>query len=187
MKIYTKKGDKGKTQLIGGIDVTKNDLRLEAYGSLDELNAHLALLREYIISEHRKEHIIDIQKHLFRISMQLATPSELAHEGIKARCQEISALSCEKLLEMETEIDLIEASLPEIKCFTLPGGSKATAQCHICRTVCRRCERQCVALSQAENIDENILKYLNRLSDYLYVLSRKLCLNEGDECFWDGI
>lgn len=186
MKIYTRKGDGGQTQLIGGIDVPKNDPRLEAYGSLDELNAHLALLREYLQSEHRKEHIIDIQKHLFRISMQLATPSSLQHEGIKARCEEISRLSEEKLTEMETEIDLIEASLPKASMFTIPGGNKATAQCHICRTVCRRCERNCVTLAQSENVDNQILRYLNRLSDYLYVLSRKLCLNGGEECFWDG-
>ncbi|MBO5663605.1 MAG: cob(I)yrinic acid a,c-diamide adenosyltransferase [Bacteroidales bacterium] len=186
MKIYTRKGDQGQTQLIGGVDVAKNDPRLEAYGSLDELNAHLALLREYLSSEHRKEHIIDIQKHLFRLSMQLATPSDLQHEGIKARCESISRLSLEKLQEMETEIDLIEASLPKVTMFTIPGGNKATAQCHICRCVCRRCERNCVSLAQSENIDRNLLKYLNRLSDYLYVLSRKLCLNEGEECFWDG-
>lgn len=187
MKIYTKNGDQGQTQLIGGVEVAKNHHRLEAYGSLDELNAHLALLREYVNSDHRKEHIIDIQKHLFRIGMQLATPETLNNERIAQRCEEISKLSEEKILEMETEIDLIVAALPQAKSFTLPGGCKATAQCHICRTVCRRCERNCVAVSQEENIDGNILKYLNRLSDYLYVLGRKLCLNEGEECFWDGM
>ncbi len=186
MKIYTKKGDQGHSQLIGAVDVPKNHPRLQAYGSLDELNAHLAMLRALVNSEHCQEHILDIQKHLFRLGMQLATPTDIKNENIKARYAEISALSAEKTADMETEIDLLDASLPEIKCFTLPGGGKASAQCHICRTVCRRCERDCVSLAQSEDIDANILRYLNRLSDYLYVLSRKLCLAEGDECYWDG-
>ena len=187
MKIYTKNGDCGQTSLIGGKRVSKATLRLESYGALDELNAHLALLREYIPRESGKGHILDIQRHLFRIGSQLATDPECTNPKVKANYQKVSERSLSEIQDLETEIDLIELALPEHHQFILPGGDKASAQCHICRTVCRRAERCCVALFEQEPGDVNILAYLNRLSDYLFVLSRKLCLNEAEELFWDGL
>lgn len=186
MNIYTKTGDNGQSGLIGGTRVSKSHIRLDAYGNIDELNAQLALLREYLNSEHRKEHIIDIQTHLFRIGAQLATAPDARHQNLWERYEEISKITKVKIQEMETEIDLIDASLPPQQAFIIPGGNKATAQCHICRCVCRRAERICVALHELSPIDEQILKYLNRLSDFLFVLSRKLCLNECEELFWNG-
>ena len=187
MKIYTRTGDAGQTGLIGGKRVSKADLRLEAYGTLDELNAHLSLLREYLQTDAAKEHIIDIQKHLFRLSVQLATPEEAPHAKTLENFQRVTEISRQMIADLESEIDLVEASLPPQRSFILPGGNKATAQCHICRTVCRRAERCCVALSEVHPVEESLLRYLNRLSDYLFVLSRKLCLNESEESFWDGI
>lgn len=186
MKIYTKTGDQGQTSIIGGTRVNKNDLRIEAYGCIDELNAQLAMLREFLQSEHRREHFIDIQKHLFRISGQLATPEDCTQARVVKNYQKVSKLSGKLIQELETEIDLIEATLPPMNSFVIPGGNKASAQCHICRTVCRRAERCCVALQAVHPIDPQIIVYLNRLSDYLFVVSRKLCLNETEELYWDG-
>jgi len=187
MKIYTKTGDCGQTSLIGGRRVSKSDLRLEAYGTLDELNANLALLREHLSTEAGKEHIIDIQKHLFRLGAQLATPPDATNPKILENCQRVTEITESMTEELENEIDLVEASLPVQHSFILPGGNEATAVCHICRTVCRRAERCCVALNEVSPVDAALLRYLNRLSDYLFVLSRKLCLKESEEMFWDGI
>ncbi len=186
MKIYTRTGDSGQSGLIGGKRVSKCDLRLEAYGTLDELNAQLAVLRQLTQSENLQEHILDIQKHLFRIGAQLATPSELQNERVLERNRETSLLSDEMVQELENEIDLMEASLPLQQGFVIPGGSMASAVCHVCRTVCRRAERTCVALSSQTAVDESLLRFLNRLSDFLFVLSRKYCLNESEELYWDG-
>lgn len=187
MKIYTKTGDTGQTSLIGGKRVSKADLRLEAYGTLDELNANLALLREHLTTDAGKEHIIDIQKHLFRLGAQLATPSDVTNPKAIDNFNRVTSVTLTMIEDLENEIDLVEESLPDQHSFILPGGNEATAICHICRTVCRRAERCCVALNEVSPVDATLLRYLNRLSDYLFVLSRKLCLKESEEMFWDGI
>ena len=186
MKIYTKTGDHGQSGLIGGERADKCDLRLEAYGTLDELNAHLALLREYVSSEELGNHLVDIQKHLFRLSAQLATSPLAKSQKVWDNYRQTSERSLQEIQGLEDEIDLMDASLPPLDSFVLPGGNKSSAQCHVCRTVCRRAERCCVALHRQTPVDESILRYLNRLSDYLFVLSRKLCLNECEEMYWNG-
>ena len=180
-RIYTRSGDKGTTALIGGERVAKNDPRVEAYGCVDELGAHIALLSDYAteVGLHEMVELLDqVAVRLMTMEAELALSEKF--EGTIGRIEsgDVEAL--------ERSIDHYSATLPPFAGFTIPGGHRVISQCHICRTVCRRCERHCVTLSQSEDIDPMILKYLNRLSDYLYVLSRKLCLNEGEECFWDG-
>lgn len=185
MKIYTKTGDKGQTGLIGGKRVSKNDLRLEAYGCIDELNANLALLRTEV-SLAKQDFLLCIQQHLFRIGTQLATPKDCSIQKVLDMNKSTSDISQKLITELECQIDLTQAALPEQHAFVIPGGNRASAICHVCRTVCRRAERSCVAVQEVEMIDPLLLCFLNRLSDYLFVLSRKLCLCDGEEQYWDG-
>ena len=186
MKIYTRTGDRGSTSLIGGERVLKNDPRLEAYGSTDELNAQLALLRTMLSSETEKNLVLDLQKHLFRVSSRLACRDKDKNEALTALFKQYAEKDRTLTLELEKCIDQMHESLPNVKLFVIPGGNPASSQAHICRTVCRRAERNCIAVHQQEKLDEALLTFLNRLSDYLYILSRKLCLEDEEELYWDG-
>jgi cob(I)alamin adenosyltransferase len=167
MKIYTKKGDQGQTSLIGGMRVPKYDLRIESYGTIDELNSHLGLLRDQNIDEQYKSQIIDIQQILFTIGSHLAV-------GKEGSSMKLPELRLEHVEFLEQSIDAMDEKLEPMRFFVLPGGHPAVSQAHISRCVCRRAERLVVHLSSEENVDALILTYLNRLSDYLFTLSRKI-------------
>jgi len=167
MKIYTKKGDTGKTSLIGGTRVSKNHIRIETYGSVDELNSWIGLLRDESKNKRVKNILIGIQNNLF------TTGSLLAADPKKNKMK-LPQLSEKDVVLLEKEIDTMNESLPPIKNFLLPGGHVFVAHCHIARCVCRNAERNVVALDSVSSVEPVILKYLNRLSDYLFVLSRKL-------------
>lgn len=174
MKIYTKTGDTGTTVLFGGTRVPKHHLRIESYGTLDELNAHLGLIRDQDIAENLKENLIEIQKKLFTLGAILATdPEKVKLKNGKERL-DIKKIKEEDVKHLEDEIDRMETHLPEMTHFVLPGGHQTVSFCHIARCVCRRAERYSTALYKHEPFEESALKYLNRLSDYLFVLARKL-------------
>ncbi len=179
MKIYTRTGDKGKTSLIGGKRVSKTHQRLEAYGTIDELNAHIGLLLAQLpADESERATLLQVQNILFVVGAQLATPPEVTGT---------LAVSAEMLSTLEEAIDRIEAALPSLKAFVLPGGTQAASQCHVCRTVCRRAERRVLALASRATIPSELTSYLNRLSDYLFVLSRKINNEQGvQEIFWQN-
>ena len=167
MKIYTKTGDKGETGLFGGERVSKNNLRLNAYGSIDELNSFLGLALIEVTSVEIKNVLNDLQNKLFVLGSDLATPE--TEKNVKLN---ITRLPDSYILDTEKTIDDFEAKLDELKNFILPGGSKGSALLHICRTISRRAEREVVALKNTEHIGENIVIFLNRLSDLFFVLSR---------------
>ncbi len=174
MKIYTKTGDAGSTSLFGGTRLSKADLRIESYGTVDELNAHIGLLRDQQVNASRKSELISIQELLFTIGSMLA--AEPGNEKIK-----IPVISESHIHSLEKEIDTMESKLPPMRNFVLPGGHISVSTAHVARTVCRRAERLCVALHAASPINVLILKYLNRLSDYLFVLSRMISQETGAE------
>ena len=167
MKIYTKTGDKGETGLFGGERVSKNTLRLNAYGTIDELNSFVGLAIIEVKCDEIKNILIDLQNKLFVIGSDLATPETEKNKKLK-----ISRTPDQFILEIEKTIDNLDSQLDELKNFILPGGSKSAALLHVCRTVSRRAEREVVALKNIEKIGDNILIFLNRLSDLLFVLSR---------------
>ena len=178
MKIYTKTGDKGQTSLIGGTRVPKHHLRIESYGTVDELNSYIGLIRDQQVSEYQQNLLKEIQDRLFTIG------SALASDPVKSKMK-IPDLHQEDIELLEKEIDTMTAELPELRHFILPGGSYAVSFCHLARCVCRRAERICVHLSEDSFVDEKVMVYLNRLSDYLFVLSRKLCFdNQIEENKW---
>jgi cob(I)alamin adenosyltransferase len=166
-KIYTKTGDNGSTSLIGGTKVSKSDIRINAYGTVDELNAYIGLLGDQLSDLHSSELLKEIQDRLFTIG------SSLACDPHKDVAMKIPDLNESDILLLEREIDTMQSKLPEMKSFILPGGNMAVSTAHICRTICRRSERIVVALDLQEPLAQPlIIKYLNRLSDYLFVLSR---------------
>lgn len=181
--VYTKTGDKGTTSLVGGRRVKKFDQRVEAYGSVDELNSHIGLLAEMVkvsVEGHSDmlRQLKKVQNNLFVAQTLLATEDENIY-------QKLPQLNEESVIEMEHWIDEMDAKLPKLNSFVIPGGSMASAQAHVCRTVCRRAEREIVRLAEEENIEEKIKKYINRTSDYLFVLSRYILLTENkEEDFW---
>ncbi len=177
-KIYTKTGDKGETALLGGTRVPKNHIRIEAYGTVDELNSWLGNIKDSV-GEQFAEELYRIQNYLFTVGSHLAsTPSK----DIKMN---IPDLKDDEISFLEKRIDAMETELPPLKNFVLPGGDGGASKLHIARCVCRRAERISVALASEEHIDERIVKYLNRLSDYLFVLSRfVLKTNDGVEVIW---
>jgi cob(I)alamin adenosyltransferase len=178
MKIYTKTGDKGQTSLIGGTRVPKHHLRIESYGTVDELNSYIGLIRDQQVSEYQQNLLKEIQDRLFTIGSALASDPEKS----KMKIPDLHQVDIELL---EKEIDTMTAELPELRHFILPGGSNAISFCHLARCVCRRAERICVHLSEDSFVDEKVMVYLNRLSDYLFVLSRKLCFdNQIEENKW---
>lgn len=179
--VYTKTGDKGTTALIGGTRVAKTHVRLEAYGTVDELNAQLGLLVTYLADGRDKGMILKIQNKLFTVGSHLATDQE------KVELRDVSIITSEHITELEQEIDFVDAALPPLRAFVIPGGSRGSAVCHVCRTVCRRAERRILALSEEYKVSAEVLSYMNRLSDYLFVLSRKInVIEETDEIFWNN-
>ncbi len=165
MKIYTKSGDKGKTSLLSGERVKKNDNRINAYGTVDELNSFIGFLNALDLAEMHKTFLTRIQNKLFNLGSLLAVKNEVSFK--------IPQITEDDILSIEAEIDKLNTHIPVLKEFILPGGDLVSAQCHVCRSVCRRAERLVVGLSEKENIDENVVKFLNRLSDYFFVLARK--------------
>jgi cob(I)alamin adenosyltransferase len=180
MTIYTKTGDQGKTGLIGGTRVAKNDIRLEAYGTLDELNSMVGLLVAEGLDKHDNDFNQTIQHRLFKLCSYLATDQDKTSITF-AEPVELSVIH-----EMELEIDALTSKLPPIERFILPGGSRKSSVCHLCRTICRRAERRCVDVSEHFLVHPAIIQYLNRLSDYYFTLGRKYCISESFELFWDN-
>lgn len=185
MKVYTKTGDKGTTSLFGGTRVPKDHARIESYGTVDELNSHIGLIRDQEINIHYKEILIEIQDRLFTVGAILATPpeKEVLKNG-ELRLKKLGILETDIEL-LENEIDAMENELPQMTHFVLPGGHTTVSYCHIARCVCRRAERLAVHLSHNELVAEIAIKYLNRLSDYLFVLARKLSRDlNAEEVQW---
>lgn len=180
MKVYTKTGDKGTTSLYGGIKVSKNHIRIDAYGTVDELNSAIGLIRSAEIREIYIEQLIEIQKNLFHLGAELATPKEKMYlANGKSRLPKL--ITEPDILQLEKWIDKMEEELPPLMHFILPGGNSTASHAHLSRCICRRAERITVALSEIEEIREDVLKYLNRLSDYLFVLARKIVQDAGYE------
>ena len=185
MKIYTKTGDKGDTSLFGGVRVSKDNIRVEAYGTIDELNSYIGLLRDQEIDNKTKNSLLKIQNELFVVGSILATLPEkekLKNGKDRLKIEKISTQHCSFL---ENEIDKMNEHLPPMTHFILPGGHTIVSYCHIARNVCRRAERISVSLAKASYVNDIILCYLNRLSDYLFVLARKLSKDlQVDETPW---
>ncbi len=167
MKIYTKTGDKGQTSLIGGTKVSKGYIRIHSYGTVDELNSYIGLLRDQQVNESRKDLLKEIQDRLFTIGASLASDPNKSK-------MKIPDLKEEDITLLEREIDNMNEELPDLKAFILPGGAIPVSYCHIARCVCRRAERQVIELQEKEFVAELVVMYLNRLSDYLFVLARKM-------------
>lgn len=180
MRIYTKTGDDGTSGLIGGTRVAKYDLRLESYGTVDELNSWVGLIRsQEQVDSPTKELLLSVQNNLFVIGARLAT--DLSKTDLSGRLP----LREDDITRLENEMDRILDQLPPMEHFVLPGGSNTISYCHLARTVCRRAERRVCRLANEAEIPSELIRYLNRLSDYLFVLSRKIAVDEGvDEVQW---
>lgn len=185
MKVYTKTGDTGTTALFGGTRVPKHHIRIESYGTVDELNSYIGLIRDQEIDSHYKTVLAEVQDRLFTVGAILATPPE--KETLKngqPRLQNLGLVETD-IEFLEKEIDTMEESLSQMTHFVLPGGHTTVSYCHIARCVCRRAERLAVHLNDLEPTNELVLTYLNRLSDYLFVLARKLSLDlKAEEVKW---
>ncbi len=180
-KVYTRGGDKGQTSLVGGQRVSKASVRLEAYGTVDELSAHLGLLAALLPAGHEKDMVIRIQNCLFNVCTNLATDQDQTPLYPSAHLPE------GEIEHLEQEIDCIIKELPEAQGFILSGGTREAAQAHVCRTVCRRAERCIVALSEEAKISPEVQQYINRLSDYLFVLAKKINFIAGkQEIIWQN-
>lgn len=178
MKIYTKRGDKGTTSLMGGSKIPKYHLRIESYGTVDELNSHIGLIRDQNIKEEHFKELIEIQDRLFTIG------STLAAEPGKTKIP-LPELKESDVTYLEERIDEMYKVLPPMRSFVLPGGHTTVSYCHIARCICRRAERKIVQLAEQEEVPEIVIQYLNRLSDYLYSLSRKFTLDfDAKEIPW---
>ena len=178
--IYTRTGNKGTTSLIGGTRVPKYDIRLEAYGTVDELNANMGVLISSMKVEEDIKFLRGIQNKLFDIGSHLATDQE------KTTLHKTSIILPEEIQELEERIDVMDGNLPSLKSFVLPGGAESSALAHVCRTVCRRAERRILELSEKVAVSEDLIRYVNRLSDFFFVLSRKLNHDFGKpEIYWD--
>ena len=179
MKIYTKKGDKGTTALFGGKRLPKSHLKIDAYGTVDELNAYIGLVRDLITDKNINGLLIEVQDRLFTIGAHLATDIE------KIDKLKLPGLYSSDIDTLEQAIDKMNETVPPMRAFVLPGGHPTVSHCHIARCICRRAERKVVALNTQEPVNELILSYLNRLSDYLFVLSRKLSIDlNAEEIEW---
>ena len=178
MKVYTKTGDTGTTSLVGGKRVDKACARLESYGTIDELNAQVGLLLTYVTEPADRECLISIQNCLFVVGAQLATEAGSAHKLS-------SIISMDDVTDLERYIDSATEGLPKWRGFTLPGGYRGAALAHVCRTVCRRAERRILTLNATEPVSPQLLAYVNRLSDYFYVLALRLNFLQGtEEILW---
>ena len=178
MKIYTKKGDKGETSLIGGVRVKKSNVRIHAYGTVDELNSVVGIVRDSTNESTIRKQLLEIQNQLFVIGSHLASaPSSK---------MQIPDINIKEITQLELYIDEMNTSLPELKTFILPGGNISSSYCHLARTVCRRAERWVIEVSEEETVDPLIIAYLNRLSDYFFVLCRRISLiNDAEEIPWN--
>lgn len=177
MKIYTKTGDKGTTSLIGGKRVLKNSDKLNAYGTIDELNSFLGLLRAKTTDENIKNEILEIQNTLFNVGAHLALDENVE------KIPEFAQINDEKIEKIENLIDFFQENLPKITNFIIYGENELSAICHICRAICRRAEREIITVNQQYNISSNIITYVNRLSDLLFVLARVYTKNEEKSDF----
>ena len=187
MKIYTKTGDLGDTSLFSGKRVRKNNLRIDSYGTVDELNSYLGLIRDQVSDQELRDVLLTVQSKLFTMGAMLATPTEKGNRKEKKSRLNIELIGKKDIVHLEDEIDRMNEDLPEMTHFILPGGHPTVSFCHIARCICRRAERKTVELHDLEGVDEQVLTYLNRLSDYLFVLARKLSKDLGvDEVPWKG-
>jgi cob(I)alamin adenosyltransferase len=179
LKIYTKTGDLGETSLFGGKRLSKHHLRIESYGTVDELNAHVGTVRDGLTDKELRDWLKSIQDTLFVVGGILASAPGKKPDYLNVSTDQIELL--------EKAIDSMEETLPALKNFILPGGHPVVSHCHVARCVCRRAERRVVGLSQEEEVDEILVKYLNRLSDFLFVLSRKIGQHFGvEEVAWES-
>lgn len=185
MKIYTKTGDAGTTALFGGTRVPKFHIRIESYGTVDELNSWLGLLRDQAIEKQHCENLMGIQDKLFTVGAILATDPEKATLKSGKERLNIPKITEEDIQFLEQSMDTMDEALPPMTHFVLPGGHPSVSYCHIARTVCRRAERLVVLLNDHEPVSPLVLQYLNRLSDYLFVLARKLSQElQAEEIKW---
>ena len=181
-KVYTRTGDQGETSLVGGVRIKKSHIRLEAYGTVDELSAHLGMLVSMMKTGEERDFIIKVQNNLFNVCTHLATDQSQTPLYPSAH------LADGEIALVEQRIDGLMQQLPERQGFILPGGVPAACQAHICRTVCRRAERRIAALSEEVQIAPEMQQYVNRLSDYLFVLAKIINLNEGkSEIVWQNV
>ena len=180
--IYTRRGDEGQTDLVGGVRIKKTDARIEAYGTIDELSSHIGLLIALLKnSDEERQRLVNIQNHLFNIGTHLATDQSLTPLYASAK------LPQGVVGDLEKAIDRLNAQLPEPQGFILPGGTQAAAQCHVCRTVCRRAERRICELAATAIVGPDIIQYVNRLSDYLFILAKIINFNTGQpEITWQN-
>jgi cob(I)alamin adenosyltransferase len=202
MKIYTKTGDLGDTSLFNGKRVRKNNIRIDSYGTIDELNSYIGMILDQIHNQVKSgdaqnkdqntfnelsNTLLTIQSKLFTLGAMLATPAETGKRKEKKSRLQIDLIGSDDIMLLENEMDKMNEELPEMTHFILPGGHPAVSFCHIARCVCRRAERKTVELHDLEGVDKQILTYLNRLSDYLFVLARKLSKDLGvEEIPWKG-
>lgn len=181
-KVYTRTGDHGETSIVGGIRMKKSSERLEAYGSVDELNAQLGLLAAMLPEGENRSMILRIQNTLFSVCTNLATDQSRTPLYESARLPE------GEIALLEKEMDKMMSSLPDRQGFILPGGTLAAAQTHVCRTVCRRAERRIVALAEVAQVSPEVQQYVNRLSDYLFVLAKIINFNDNvSEIIWEKV
>lgn len=180
-KVYTRGGDKGKTSLVGGVRISKSDTRLEAYGTVDELSAQLGMLASMLGEDDERQVIIRIQNNLFNVCTHLATDQSQTPLPASAHLAE------GETAWLEQHIDELNQRLPERMGFILPGGCQTACQAHICRTVCRRTERRIAALAEVATVGPEMQQYVNRLSDYLFVLAKIINFNENtQEILWEN-
>lgn len=175
--VYTKTGDSGKTSLVGGTRVPKTHMRLEAYGTVDELNSFVGSLIMEVKDETLLQHLAFIQHKLFSVGGYLASEEDVS--------KNIPSITESDIIRLEGEMDRLDDLIPKVNQFVLPGGSEAAARAHICRTVCRRAERRIYEVSTEYPIEKLILKFVNRLSDFFFVMARYECVKNGKEIFWD--
>lgn len=178
MKIYTKTGDTGQTSLISGRRVSKADSRIDSYGTVDELNSWIGLVRDQAVNISRRDLLKEIQDRLFTVGATLATDPDRSE---KPRSKAIPDIVATDITLLEQAMDAMDADLPELRAFVLPGGHESVSYAHLARTVCRRAERLVIALNSESPVDPLVIQYLNRLSDYLFVLSRKMTQELGSE------
>lgn len=179
MKLYTKTGDKGTTGLIGGTRVSKSDVRLEAYGTVDELNAQIGVLVSLGVADEHAVFLRHMQNLLFTVGSNLATDTD------KTDYKVASVMKDEYIADVEKEIDRLDKALEPLRSFIIPGGSHKSAQCHVCRTIARRAERRIVAAQESYPIDSKVVVYVNRLSDYFFALSRTVLKDDNaKEIYW---
>lgn len=180
-RVYTRTGDKGMTSLVGGVRIKKSDVRLEAYGTVDELSAHLGLLAAMLPDGDDRNTVIRIQNNLFNVCTHLATDQSQTPLYPSAH------LADGEVAFLEQEVDRMMGLLPERQGFVLPGGTQAAAQAHVARTVCRRAERRIAALAEVAEVGDEMQQYVNRLSDYLFVLAKIINFNSGQpEIIWQN-